>query len=153
MKTFAVAALVGCLFASGCASVPDQADVRAELVRTDQAWSAAASEGKDVERVVSFWADDATIVPDGGAVIAGKEAIRAYVAGAFAIPGFRIGWTTEQASVSRDGTMGYTTGTSTITAPGADGQLVTSSARGVAIWRRDAGGEWKCVYDAWNGGP
>ena len=153
MKTFAVAALVGCLFASGCASVPDPVDVQAELVRTDQAWSAAASEGKDVERVVSYWADDATIVPDGAAVIAGKDAIRAYVAGAFAIPGFHIGWTTEQASVSRDGTMGYTTGVSTMTVPGADGQLVTSSARGVAIWRRDADGKWKCVYDAWNSGP
>src|SRR6266545_1819774 len=32
---------------------------RAELERVDAAWSAAASTSRDVEQIVSFWADDA----------------------------------------------------------------------------------------------
>src|SRR3546814_12851628 len=49
--------------------------------------------------------------------------------------------------------MGYTTAESTITFPGSDGQPVTGTGRGVAVWRRDPSGAWKCVYDAWNHGP
>ena len=126
--------------------------MKEELIRTDQAWSAAAAEGKDVERVVAFWSDDATIVPAGAPMIIGKAAIRDYVAQSFATPGFHISWKTLDAAVSQDGTMGYTTADNTMTFPGTDGKPITSNGRGVAIWRRDATGAWMCVYDMWNHG-
>ena len=118
--------------------------MKEELIRTDQAWSAAASEGKDVERAVAFWSDDATIVPPGAPIITGPEAIRDYVAKSFATPGFHISWKTLDAAVSQDGTMGYTTADSTMTVPGTDGKLITINGRGVAIWRRDAAGVVPC---------
>ena len=59
---------------------------RDELMRTDQAWSAAASEGKDIEKVVAFWSDDAKIVPAGAPIVSGKDAIRAFVTLSFATP-------------------------------------------------------------------
>ncbi len=37
---------------------------RAELERVDAMWAAAAA-GRDVERIVSFWADDAIVIPPG----------------------------------------------------------------------------------------
>ena len=124
--------------------------MKEELIRTDQAWSAAASEGKDVERAVAFWSDDATIIPPGAPIINGKEAIRDYVAKSFATPGFHISWKTLDAAVSQDGTMGYTIADNTMTFPGTEGKLITIDGRGVAIWRRDAAGAWKCVCDIWN---
>src|SRR3546814_8222469 len=60
-----------------------------ELMRTDQAWAAAAAEVKDVEKVVGFWSDDAQIVPAGAPIISGKAAIRDYVTQSFATPGFK----------------------------------------------------------------
>src|SRR3546814_6746908 len=120
-----------------------QDNPRDELMRTDQAWSAAAAEGKDVEKVVAFWSDDAQIVPAGAPIISGKAAIRDYVTQSFATPGFKISWKTLDATVSDDGTMGYTTAESTITFPGPDGQPVTDKGRGVAIWRRDPRGDRK----------
>src|SRR3546814_16859193 len=63
---------------------------RDELMRTDPAWSAAAAEGKDVEKVVAFWSDDAQIVPSGAPIISGNAAIRYYVPQHFAPPGFKI---------------------------------------------------------------
>ena len=153
MRITAAALLASVLLLSDCATLPGASDSQQELLRTDQEWAAAASEGKNVERVASFWGDDATIAPPGAPLVVGKAAIRKYVAMSFATSGFHIGWKTLQATVSQDGTMGYTTDDSTMTFPGQDGRLVTVAGRGVAIWRRDASGNWKCVYDIWNHGP
>lgn len=153
MKTIASALLASVLLLSGCASVPSASNAQKELFRTDQEWAAAASEGKDGDRVTSFWSDDATITPADAPLVVGKTAIRDYVAQSFATPGFHISWKTLRAAVSQDGTMGYTTDDSTMTFPGQDGKLMTVAGRGVAIWRRDASGNWKCVYDIWNHGP
>ncbi len=152
MNKIAKLMLWSTLLACGSAVAHDPG-ARDELIRTDQAWSAAASEGKDVEKVVAFWSDDAKIVPAGAPIVAGKDAIRAFVTQSFATPGFRISWKTLDADVSDDGTMGYTTAESTLTMPGPDGNLVTETGRGVAVWRRDPDGAWKCVYDTWNHGP
>jgi ketosteroid isomerase-like protein len=122
-------------------------------METDQAWSQAASEGKDVEKVVAYWTDDAVIVPSGAPIISGKAAIRDYVKQSFETPGFKISWKTLDASVSSDGSMGYTTAESSFTFQGPDGKLQTQTGRGVAIWRRNSDGQWKCVYDTWNHGP
>ncbi|HJW47044.1 MAG TPA: DUF4440 domain-containing protein [Lysobacter sp.] len=125
--------------------------MKEELLRTDREWAAAASEGKDVERIVSFWSDDATITPPGGPPVIGRAAIRTFVEQSLATPGFHIGWTPAQAFVSADGTMGYTTGTNTL--PGSDGKLIAVTGRYVTVWRRDASRAWKCVADIWNSGP
>jgi ketosteroid isomerase-like protein len=109
--------------------------------------------GKDVERIASFWTDDATITPPGAPPVVGKAAIRTFVEQSLATPGFHIGWTPAQASLSADGTLGYTTGTNTTTLPGQDGKLMTVTGRYVTVWRRDASGAWKCVADIWNSGP
>ncbi len=153
MKMIAAVVLASILIGSGCASIQRADNSSEELRRTDKAWAAAASEGKDVDRVASFWSDDGTITPPGAPVVVGKAAIRDFVAQSFATPGFHINWKTLQATVSQDGTMGYTTADSTMTFPGPDGKLVTVAGRGVAIWRRDSSGAWKCVHDIWNHGP
>ena len=152
MKMIAGVVLASILVVSSCASIQSANKSSEELRRTDEQWAAAASEGKDVERVASFWSDEATITPTGAPLIVGKAAIRNYVAQSFATPGFHITWKTLQVVVSQDGTMGYTTDDSTMTFPGPDGKLVTVAGRGVAIWRRDSSGAWKCVYDIWNNG-
>ena len=129
---------------------------REALFRTDQAWAAAATAGKDAEYVASFWSDDGMIVPAGAPVVAGKAAILEFVAGSFATPGFQIRWTPEleNVHVSADGTMGYSiSDNSSTTFPGPDGKLVTVPGRGVSIWKRQADGAWKCVYDIWNAPP
>lgn len=140
------------LFLSGVAAGQGKDD-RQLLMETDQAWSQAASEGKDVEKVVAYWTDDAVIVPSGAPIISGKAAIRDYVKQSFETPGFKISWKTLDASVSSDGSMGYTTAESSFTFQGPDGKLQTQTGRGVAIWRRNSDGQWKCVYDTWNHGP
>ena len=149
----AVTTLVFGLLITGCATVPSTGGGKEDLLRVDREWAAVASEGKDVERIVSFWSEDATITPSGAPVIDGKLAIRTFVQQSLATPGFHISWRPEQAAVSADGTMGYTSGKNTTTFPGPDGKLMTVIGRYVTVWRREPGGAWKCVADIWNSGP
>ena len=114
-----------CLLVAGCATVSDSAQEGEALVQLDREWAAVATQGRDVERIVGFWADDATIFPPSAPAVQGKAAIRDYVQKSLAIPGFQIHWRPASASISRDGTLGYTTGENTVTVPGPEGKLIT----------------------------
>jgi uncharacterized protein (TIGR02246 family) len=123
------------------------------LLERDAQWAAAAAEGRDVERILEFWTDDALVYPPGLPVVAGKAALRAYVQASLAIPGFQISWNSSDVRLSPDGQLAYLLGQNAVTAPGPSGQLTTSRGRAVTIWRREGDGEWRCAVDIWNAGP
>lgn len=139
---------------AGCATLPfDSASESQKLMRRDAEWANVASAGKDVERIVSYWSDDAVVIPQGQPVVEGKAAIRAFVAASLQIPGFKIHWVSETPTFSPDGKLAYMRGTNSTTVPGANGALTTLTARGVTIWRLDPDGQWRCVVDIWNDPP
>lgn len=134
--------------AAGC-SAQRKVDLSAEkeaIRRTDADWL-AASAAHDLDRVLPFWADDATILPPGRPAVVGKEAIRKYVSGAFAIPGFSITWKTDKIEVSQSGDLAYSTGIDRISLNTPDGKSLTQENRGVAVWKKQPDGSWKCVLD------
>ena len=142
------------LVAGNCS--PPRFDPAAEqdrLLRRDMEWADAAAAGKDLEKIVSYWSDDAVVIPPGQPVLAGKAAIRAYVAASLQIPGFKIHWTSEKVVFSSDGKLAYMRGTSEMTVPGPTGALMTLHGRGVTVWRLDPDGQWRCVVDIWNDPP
>jgi ketosteroid isomerase-like protein len=147
-----MASLIPGFLIAACAALPGADRDPESLLRVDREWAAAAAEGKDLERIVGYWSDDATVFPAGAPVIQGKAAIRDYVRQSLAIPGFHITWHSDKATISADGTMGYASGVNAITVPGPNGKPITLAGRGVTVWRRDAAGEWKCVVDIWNAG-
>ena len=54
----------------GCAALPfDPASETQRLLRRDAEWAQAASAGTDVERIVSYWSDDAVVIPQGQPVV------------------------------------------------------------------------------------
>jgi ketosteroid isomerase-like protein len=126
---------------------------RRRLLERDAEWAALSSEGQDVERILSFWTDDARVYVPGLAVFSGKTALRGYVEGALAIPGFHITWTTSAADLSPDGELAYLLSTNKVTMPGPQGQPVTTSGRAVTVWRRESDRTWRCAVDIWNDGP
>lgn len=103
----------------------DAAAEAPKLLERDAEWAATASAGKDVEKTVSYWSDDALIVPQEGPIIEGKAAIRDFVAKRFRTPGSYIHWKSEKPSFSSDGTLAYMRGTNEITVPGSDGVPMT----------------------------
>jgi len=125
---------------------------RAELERVDAAWSATASASHDVEQIVSFWADDAIVIPPGQVPIIGKNAIRNYVTTSLKIPGFSIQWKTTQFTIARDCDLAYGVGTNQVSFNNENGNRVTLRGKAVTIWRMENDG-WKCVVDIWNYDP
>jgi ketosteroid isomerase-like protein len=118
----------------------------------DKAWAQAAA-ARDIEKTVSFWADDARVFPPGQPAVVGKEAIRKYVSEGFALPGFSIQWETSDFMVSASGDMAYGVGTNKVAFTSPQGTPVVEHGRAVTVWRKTSGGGWKCVVDIWNAEP
>jgi len=154
MHRWSVAVLVFLATAASSAPPPPKMDpARAALLQTDIEWARQAALGKDVERIVSFWADDAVVYPPREVPVVGKVAIRKYVAGSLKVPWFSINWKPAQVVVAASGEVGYTSGTNEITSPDGNGKVMTSRGRYLTVWRRTATGSWRCVVDFWNEAP
>jgi hypothetical protein len=74
-----------------------------KLLRRDAEWADLANAGKDVEKIVSYWSDDAVLIFPGQPVLEGKAAIRAYVTASLNTPGFKIHWVSQNPVFSSDG--------------------------------------------------
>lgn len=123
---------------------------RARLLKLDADWAALASEGRDVDGMLSFWTDDAVVIAPGLPIVAGKSALRNYVESSLRIPGFKVSWTSDEVTLSADGTMAYIFSKNSVTMNNADGKPVTTEGRAVTIWRRESDSQWKCAVDIWN---
>ena len=131
----------------------DLAAERILLLQRDAEWAIAASEGRDLERVLSFWTDDAIVMPPGLPAVIGKAALREYVQASMKIPGFRITWTSTDVTFSPEGNFAYMFGMNMVEMNGPDGTPVRIAGRAVTIWRKEADGEWRCAVDIWNAPP
>ena len=141
-------AAAGCRHYQSGNPAAEEAAIRA----ADADWLAAAK-ARDLERILPFWADDATILPAGEPAISGKAAIRQYVAGAFGSPGFSISWNTEKIEVSSSGDLAYSTGTNHITFNNPDGKMIATDNRAVVVWKKQPDGSWKCTVDMMSPAP
>ena len=131
----------------------DPVSEQTRLLRGDAEWADLASVGKDVDKIVSYWSDDAVLIFLGQPVLEGKPAIRAYVEASLKTPGFKIHWASEKPVFSPDGKLAYMRGTDELTVPGPDGTTTTLHLRGISVWRRDADEQWRCVVDISNEEP
>jgi uncharacterized protein (TIGR02246 family) len=109
-------------------------------------WSQAASAG-DVEKIVSYWADDAVLMSAGQPVLNGKQAIRKMVEESYKMPGFRISWQPQSVVVSESGDMAYLLENSKISYTDSTGKPVTLNNKAVSIWRKQRDGNWKNAVD------
>ena len=129
------------------------AQERMQLLRRDAEWATVASEGRDVDRILSFWTDDAIVLPPGLPAVIGKAALRQYVESSLRIPGFRITWSSTDVALSPDAQLAYFVSRNEITMNSQDGIPVTTHGRAITIWRRESDGQWRCAVDMWNEEP
>jgi hypothetical protein len=104
----ALAGLALSLSIGACAPKPATFDANAEsaaLLQRDAEWANLATAGKDVDKIVSYWTDDAVVMEPGQPPVEGKAAIRAFVTSSLNTPGFRIHWVSEKPTFSPDGKM------------------------------------------------
>jgi uncharacterized protein (TIGR02246 family) len=143
----AVFTLASCAPTQAPAPQADLANVRVALIDTDQAWSASV---QDLEKFVSFFAEDASFLPPDMPMTQGKESIRAAAGQMFALPGFNVTWKANKADVGASADLGYTLGTYELTTNDAAGKPVTSVGKYVTVWKKQDDGQWKVVADCFN---
>lgn len=120
------------------------------LLERDRTWAAAAREGKDVERILAFWTDDAVVMPAGQATVRGKEQIRDYISASLSMPGFQIHWESDRVELSPDGQLAYMFSRNNVKFDAPDGTQINAAGRAITVWRREPDGEWRCAVDIWN---
>ncbi len=137
-----------------CQEKPIDQEAEAEkLMELSREWAEAAV-NRDVEKTVSFWADDAIIMSPNEPAMKGKEAIRAMVAESMQIPGFEVKWVPREAYVSKSGDLGYVLVQNYFIIPTDTlGNDMVIFNKGVEIWKKQDDGAWKNVVDIYNGDP
>ena len=131
----------------------DPSTERKRLLERDAEWVAVAFGGRDVDRILSYWTDDAVVFPPGLPPLIGKAALREYVENSLRIPGFKISWQSTDVKFSPDLKLAYMFSENSVTMNGPDDKPVTTKGRAVTIWRREPNGEWRCAVDIWNEAP
>jgi uncharacterized protein (TIGR02246 family) len=106
----------------------------------DDAWSKAAG-AKDLDKTVSFYADDALVLPPNEAAVTGKDNIRNLWKG-FLDSLSTISWNTTRVEVSKSGDMASTTGTYQLTMK--DG--TNDHGKYCEVWEKKSG-TWKVGID------
>ena len=149
-KLFPIVATLLVLAISGCASqVGVEADKAAIRDLSDVQWLNAA-QAKDVDTVLSFFADDASRFPPNAPIVTGKEAIRARVSQEYSRRDFAFSWQTTKVEVSRSGDLAYSHGTYEETVNDPEGNPVTDKGKWVTAWEKQPDGTWKVVVNIWN---
>jgi len=133
--------------------LPSPPDTRAADERAvreaDAAWSKAAA-AKDLERVLSSYAEDAIKCDPNSPMLTGKESIRKSWSEAMATPGFAVSWQASKAEASRSGDLAYTVGTYQLTVNDPKGKPLTDRGKYVTVWKKQPDGNWKVVADIYN---
>ncbi len=131
-------------------STPDtRAADEAAIRNADIAWSRTA-ETRDLEALVSYYTDDAIVLPPNMPVAVGKQAARDLNRSILATPGFSLKWQPEKVEAARSGDIGYARGTYVLTVNGPSGAPVTDKGKYVEIWKKQADGGWKVAVEAFN---
>jgi uncharacterized protein (TIGR02246 family) len=112
-------------------------------------WSRSAQTG-DIERTLSYWADDAVMMVSGTPALKGKAAIRAMVERTKKIPGFKTSWEPLSVAVSSSGDMAYMIEDNRITIHDSLGNEVTKFGTSVTIWTKQQDGIWRNILEIMN---
>jgi ketosteroid isomerase-like protein len=101
---------------------------------------------------MSYYADDAVEVPNGGPTIQGKVNI-AKGMGFLDQKDNHLTWTPVGADISASADLGYTYGTYEFRSKDKDGKPVVDHGKYTSIWKMQRDGSWKVVLDMGNATP
>jgi uncharacterized protein (TIGR02246 family) len=147
MKTKALLVILTLGLATAAACLAADPKIEEALRDLDEQWSKAAGT-KDVDKTVSFYSDDAVVMPPNAPRATTKEAIRAIWKDL--LTDASISWKTKEVEVAQSGDIAYTSGTYEVTMTDPTGTPVNDRGKYLEVWKKQADGTWKCVIDMWN---
>ena len=144
---FAAAAFVAACKPSGSTDhAADVAALRAVEIAEEQ-----ATIDKNVEKLLSFYADDAVIQNANEPALVGKTQIRASLITGFADTSSSDKFVLTAVDVAQSGELGYTVGTNDYThVDPHTGKATTDHGKWLTVRKKLADGAWKIVYDTYS---
>ena len=141
MQSNNLAALALCSLLAGCAVTPSQpsiAEARQQVLATERAFARTMAE-RDHRAFAAFIADDAVFF-SGPKPLRGRQQIADGWARYYATPAAPFSWEPEEVEVLESGALALSSG------PVRDpqGKVI---ARFTSIWRREAPGTWRIIFD------
>lgn len=152
ISTLCSAALLGLMLA-GCnppppPAAPDthDADVKA-ITDMETQWN-KDNAVKDVDKIATYYADDAVLMGPGSPAAKGKAAIINELKQMVADPAFSLKFQASTVDVSKSGDLGYTQGDfqMSMTNPKTH-KVVDGQGSYVTVYRKQPDGSWKVVSD------
>jgi ketosteroid isomerase-like protein len=110
-----------------------------------------ATAARGLDGFMSYFADDASELPNGGAVVTGKQNIRHSLEPWG--PDLSLTWAPVQAEMAASGDLGYTFGNYVLKAKDKDGKPVVEYGKYATVWKKQKDGSWKVVMDMGNSSP
>jgi uncharacterized protein (TIGR02246 family) len=147
MKTKTLLVILTLGLATAAACLAGDPKIEEALRDLDEQWSKAAG-AKDVDKTVSFYSDDAVVMPPNGPRATTKEAIRAIWKDL--LTDASISWKTKEVEAAQSGDLAFSSGTYEVTLNDPTGTPVKDRGKYLEVWKKQADGTWKCVMDMWN---
>src|SRR5213080_4833802 len=120
-KTLIVTLTLGVAAAAVCLAADTKS--KQALRDADAQWSAAAG-AKDLDKTVSFYSNDAIVMPPNASAATTKEAVRKVWQDLIASPGLVISWKATKVEVVKSGDLACLSGTYELTMNDTDGKPV-----------------------------
>ncbi len=136
---------------SGCNSqtpIDSRAANEAVIRDLDAQWSKTAA-AHDLNGTLSYYSDDAVLLPPNAPVANTKDATRAIWAELTA-PSVAISWQASKVEVAKSGDLAYSIGSYTLAMQDPQGKLISDKGKFMEVWKKQPDGKWKAVADTYN---
>jgi ketosteroid isomerase-like protein len=130
----------------------DSADAVAAINKADSLWDDQSAHNS-AEGWLSFYTDDAIMMPPGENTCTDKASREASIKNMFAMPGVNMRFQATKTEVSKSGDLGYSTGPYQFSYKDATGKEMHETGKFCETWKKQADGSWKCIVDIWNADP
>ncbi len=130
----------------------DHSSESTAIMKADSAWS-ASSETKSVAGWLSYYSDDAIMMPPGEKICSDAASREASIKNMFATPGIMLTFHSTKVEVARSGDLGYADGVYQMKSKDAKGNDYNETGKYCEIWKKQADGSWKCISDIWDADP
>lgn len=149
VHTFVVKIVCFTMAIGFCSQVAARQAKEEEIIREiDAAWSEALK-NKDLNKVMTNYAEDASFLPPEEPIVRGREKIREWFAKRIALPGYSASFVPNTIVVSRSKDMAYELGTFRVAVNDQTGKPVVHSGKHLVAWKKH-GAEWEVVAESIN---
>jgi uncharacterized protein (TIGR02246 family) len=119
------------------------------ILAASAGWSKAA-QSKDLEKSLTFFADNAIMLSPNSPAVQGKENIRKGWQQMLALPGTGLSFSAARVEVARSGDLAWEYGTYEFATSDKTGKTATEKGTYVTVWKKQPDGAWKVVGDIHN---